>query len=140
MSKRKRKIFITKFDKNRLETILDDMGSSSLRDRQDLEMLRAELLQANIVESKKIPPTVITMNSKVQFRDLDNDEKTIVSLVFPIEANYNDGRLSVTSPIGTAMLGYAEGDTIEWTVPAGKRRINIERILYQPEAAGNFDR
>lgn len=136
----KRKIFITKFDKKRLEDIIDDMVSSRQKDRLDLETLRAELKQANVVESQKIPPTVVTMNSKIQFRDLDSGEDTVVSLVFPIEANYDDGRLSVTSPIGTAMLGYAEGETIEWTVPAGKRRIKIEKVLYQPEAAGHFDR
>jgi len=35
------------------------------------------------------------------------------------------------------VLGYAEGDTIEWSVPAGKRRLRIEKILFQPEADGN---
>ncbi len=137
----KRKIFITKFDKKRLEQILAETNTSNGgRDRQDLKMLQAELEQAKEVDSNKIPPTVVTMNSKLRFRDLDSNAATEVTLVFPIEANFDAGRLSVTSPIGTAMLGYSEGETIEWAVPAGKRRILIEKVLYQPEAAGDFDR
>ncbi len=137
----KRKIFITKFDKKRLEDILADASASNGgRDRQDLKMLQAELELAKVLDSNKIPSTVVTMNSKLRFRDLDSNAETEVTLVFPIEANFDAGRLSVTSPIGTAMLGYSEGETIEWAVPAGKRRIKIEKILYQPEAAGDFDR
>ena len=58
--------------------------------------------------------------------------------VFPKEADIDRGRLSVISPVGTAILGYTEGDTIEWKVPSGKRRIKIEKVLYQPEAAGDY--
>ncbi len=134
----KRKIFITKFDKQRLEDMLAVAGEFNYRDRQDLKSLGAELAQAKVMESSRIPPTVVTMNSKLRFRDLDGGAETEVTLVFPADANFDAGRLSVMSPIGTAMLGYAEGDTIEWAVPAGKRRIQIEKILYQPEAAGDF--
>jgi len=42
------------------------------------------------------------------------------------------------SPIGAAILGYAAGDTIERTVPDGVRKILIEAVLYQPEAAGHY--
>ncbi len=136
---RRRKIHITKYDKKRLDEIFAVADEFNYRDRNDLKILVKELGEANIVESKNIPPTVVTMNSKLRFRDLDNDVSTDVTLVFPAEANYDAGRLSVLSPIGTAMLGYAEGDTIEWSVPVGKRRIQIEKIIYQPEAAGDFD-
>jgi regulator of nucleoside diphosphate kinase len=37
------------------------------------------------------------------------------------------------------MLGYEVGDVFEWEVPAGKRRLRVEKILYQPEASGDFD-
>ena len=54
------------------------------------------------------------------------------------DANISEGKMSVFSPIGTALLGYAKGDVIEWTVPSGTRRIQITDILYQPEAAGDL--
>jgi regulator of nucleoside diphosphate kinase len=78
------------------------------------------------------------MNSRLRFVDLDDGDFTEVTLVFPAHADIASGKLSILSPIGTALLGYSEGDKIEWNVPAGKRRIQIEKILYQPEAAGDL--
>ena len=48
------------------------------------------------------------------------------------------GKISILAPIGTAMLGYEVGDSFEWDVPAGKRRLLVKRILYQPEASGDY--
>jgi regulator of nucleoside diphosphate kinase len=59
-------------------------------------------------------------------------------LVFPGDADIDTGAISVLAPVGTAILGYAKGDVVEWTVPSGIRRISIEEVLYQPEAAGHF--
>jgi regulator of nucleoside diphosphate kinase len=44
------------------------------------------------------------------------------------------------APIGTAVLGYRLGDTIEWKVPAGLKKFKVEEIVYQPEAAGDYHR
>jgi len=81
---------------------------------------------------------VVTMNSKVILRDLDISEEMNYCLVFPKDADIASGAISVLAPVGTAILGYREGDIVEWPVPSGKRRIRIEKILYQPEAAGDF--
>jgi regulator of nucleoside diphosphate kinase len=59
-------------------------------------------------------------------------------VVFPSEADSEQGKISVLAPVGTALLGYRVGDTVEWVVPGGLRRLKIERILYQPEAAGDY--
>jgi regulator of nucleoside diphosphate kinase len=59
--------------------------------------------------------------------------------VFPTEADFAEGKISVLAPIGTAILGYKQGDTIEWSVPSGLRRLKVEEILYQPEAAGDHN-
>jgi len=132
----KRQIFVTANDLRRLQELLAVAGSFNYRDRNDLKSLVAELSKAKIVESQDVPPTVVTMNTRLRFVDLDNKSAMEVTLVFPSDANINDGKMSVLSPIGTALLGYAQGDSIEWAVPAGTRRIQIEEILYQPEAAG----
>lgn len=52
----------------------------------------------------------------------------------------DEDRISVLAPLGTALLGYRAGDTVEWDVPAGRRRYRIVKVVHQPEAAGNFDR
>jgi regulator of nucleoside diphosphate kinase len=62
----------------------------------------------------------------------------VLRLVFPSEADFDRGRVSILAPIGTALIGYRVGDTVEWKVPSGRRRLRIEEVLYQPEAAGDF--
>ena len=59
-------------------------------------------------------------------------------LVFPSDADIDEGRLSVLAPLGTALLGARVGDLVEVNAPAGVRRIKVEKVLYQPEAAGDF--
>ena len=131
-------IYITEFDLHRLEELLEVAGAFTYRGRSDLKELEEEVSRAHVVDSRKVPPTVITMNSRVKLRDLDTGEEMVFTLVFPREADIDGGRLSVISPVSTAILGYTEGDTIEWKVPSGRRRIKIEKVLYQPEAAGDY--
>ncbi|MBP7275815.1 MAG: nucleoside diphosphate kinase regulator [Kiritimatiellae bacterium] len=133
-----RSILITKQDKERLEEILDVAAEFGERARKDLDALRDELLRAEIVEPQAIHRGVVTMNSKVLLEDLDNRERMTVTLVFPADANADEGAVSVLAPVGTAILGYSEGDVVEWPVPDGVRRLKIRKVVYQPEAAGDF--
>lgn len=133
-----RQIFVTTNDLKRLDELLSVAGAFNYRDRNDLKSLNSELGRAKIVDSRDVPPTVVTMNTRLRFLDLDDGSQTEVTLVFPAQANIDEGKISVLSPIGTALLGYAKGDKIECMVPAGARRIQIEDILYQPESAGDI--
>jgi len=132
-------IYITELDYNRLSGLIDRTRERNAADREYLNKLEAELERAEIVEPKAIPSDVITMRSKVRLKDLVSGESATYSLVFPTEANFADGKISVLAPIGTAILGYRRGDTIEWPVPSGLRRLKVEEILYQPESAGDQD-
>ncbi len=78
------------------------------------------------------------MNSRVRLSDISKAEKLVYTLVFPRDADSATGRISVLAPVGTAILGCRVGDIIEWQVPAGTRRLKIEEVLYQPEAAGDY--
>lgn len=131
-------IYITKFDLSRLEEMLTKPRIISYRSRSEIQSLAGELSKGTVVDPREIPPTVVTMNSRIKLRDIDTNEEIIYTLVFPDEADIDEGKISVMSPVGTAILGYKEGDAIDWDVPAGKRRIKIEKILYQPEAAGDY--
>ncbi len=133
-----RAIYITESDYERLEELIEGAKRSGQRNRGDLVSLEEELDKCSIVAQKEVPPDVVTINSRVRFRDLDTDQEIIATLVFPWSSNLSEGRISVTSPIGTALLGYAEGDVIKWNVRAGIKTIRIEEILYQPEAAGDY--
>lgn len=133
-----KQIHITDFDMKRFKWLssnshkFDDMYKKHI---YDLEM---ELKNAVIVEPKDIPSDVVTMNSKFRIKDLETNEETVYTLVFPFDADLEQNKLSILAPIGVALIGYKLGDIIEWDAPAGKKRIKIEEILYQPEREGNY--
>ncbi len=133
-----RKIHITDFDMQRLRQLLEGTKAWSERDRNFLEHLEEELDRAIIIPSREIPSDVVTMNSEVRMKDMDSGKEMTFRLVFPGDADYEKGKLSILAPIGTALIGYRKGDTIAWKVPVGLRRLRILEVVYQPEAAGDF--
>lgn len=135
---RGRHIFITEFDVQRLEDLIERFRESSSREARNLDDLEQELQKAEVVPPEGIPPDVITMNSTVCLTDLDSGQEKILTLVFPTEADVEGGKISILAPIGTAIIGYRVGDTITWTVPGGKKTLLVKSILYQPEAAGDY--
>jgi regulator of nucleoside diphosphate kinase len=134
-----RTIYITEQDRSRLRQLMANAKYAEYRGSKYFEALVGELERAVAVEPKSVPPDVITMNSRVQLADLESGETMVYTLVFPQDADLAQGKISVLAPIGTAMLGYRVGDVFSWQVPSGERRIKVEAILYQPEAAGDYD-
>jgi regulator of nucleoside diphosphate kinase len=135
-----RDIYITEFDLSRLTELLE-VGLTfrdNKSDSQHLDSLKEELDRAHIVMPKDIPVDVVTMNSRVRLSDMSKEDEQVYTLVFPRDADATTGKISVLAPVGTAILGYRVGDMIEWQVPAGKRKLKIVEVLYQPEAAGDY--
>lgn len=135
-----RTIYITELDRRRLMERLLSSETVPETDQENLAELEQELLRAEIVPPREIPGDVITMNSTVRLRDLDTRKDLTYTLVFPPDADAGENRISVLAPIGTALIGYRVGDVITWEVPAGRRRLRVEEIIYQPEKAGDYDR
>jgi regulator of nucleoside diphosphate kinase len=135
-----RDIYMTAFDLERLSELLQVGIVFNGKNSGYLKSLERELDRAHVVDPKAIPRDVVTMNSQVRLLDLDTGDERVYTLVFPSQAKIEESKISVLAPIGTAMLGYRAGDTIEWQVPAGVKKVRIEEILYQPEAAGDYDR
>ena len=133
-----RTIYVTDFDMERLRQLLTGTRAWNQKDRAYMEDLEAELDRAVIVSPKDVPPDVVTMNSQLKVRDLASGEKMTFRLVFPSDADFEKGKVSILAPIGTALIGYRAGDTVQWHVPSGVRRLKIEEVLYQPEAAGDY--
>lgn len=123
-------IYVTEIDKDRLQSLIEcEQGPTVVE-------LEHEIERAIVVEAQQVAPQVVTMNSKIALR-LDNEERE-VALVYPQDADEQAGKLSILSDVGAAILGYKEGDAIDWMVSDRTRRIVIERVIYQPEAAGDF--
>ncbi|HNI76483.1 MAG TPA: GNAT family N-acetyltransferase [Giesbergeria sp.] len=123
-------IYITEFDKARLRSLVEfERGS-------DIFELEHEIERAIVVDPWNVAEDVVTMNSKALLQV--DDEELEVALVYPEDADDRAGKLSVCSGIGTAILGYREGDAFDWRIPNRTCHIRIEKVLYQPEAAGDF--
>ena len=132
---KKRTIIMTAADHEELSYAIAAAGKLSARGRAELSALERELARAEIVASEDIPTDVVTMNSRAELLDLETDERMEFTLVFPIDANIEADRISVLAPLGTAMLGYRVGDEFKWKVPYGERRLKVNAVHFQPEAA-----
>ncbi len=129
-------IYLTNIDRERIKKKIDKMAENNQQIDKSVKNLERELNRAIISDSKQIPRDVITMNSKALLKL--NDEEIEVSLVYPEDADLSSMKISIFSPIGTAILGYKEGNIVEWEVPSGSSKIHIKKVLYQPEAAGDY--
>ncbi|WP_088142961.1 bifunctional GNAT family N-acetyltransferase/nucleoside diphosphate kinase regulator [Achromobacter xylosoxidans] len=123
-------IYITEIDKARLKSLIE------LEQGPTIVELEHELERAIIVKPQQVARDVVTMNSRALLQ-LD-DEEMEVALVYPEDADSSTGKFSVCSDVGAAILGYQEGDTVDWRISDRTRRIGIRKVLYQPEAAGDF--
>lgn len=133
-------LYITETDRERLGNLIELVRSQD--DRQNIgyvNRLEEELKFAEIVPSEDIPADVVTMRSKIKLQDLETQEELTYSIVFPSEANFDEGKISILAPLATALLGYKRGDTVEFQAPSRLRRLKIEEVLYQPEAAGDYN-
>ena len=124
-------IHITEIDEARLRDVL------LLEQGPALFELEHEIERATVIKADEVARDVITMNSRALLR-LD-DEAVEVALVYPEDENPCSGRFSVCSDVGAAILGYREGDAVYSRSLQRTHHIAIEKVLYQPEAAGDFD-
>ena len=114
-------------------------GTAQGRDHQHLLELEAELDRAVVLEPDEMPADVITLGARVGVRDMASGERREMTLVLPTQADVRNQRLSVLAPLGTALLGYREGDEIEWVMPGGLKRLGIEWVRQRnvlPSAEG----
>jgi regulator of nucleoside diphosphate kinase len=132
-------IIMNAADHEELSCAIVAAGKLSDRARAEITALQSELARAEIVAPDEVPPDVITMNSRAELLDLDTNERMEFTLVFPAEADIEEGKISILAPLGTAMLGYRVGDEFEWAVPYGYRRLRVTQIEFQPEATLHRD-
>lgn len=132
---KKRTIIMADRDHEELSEAIRAMDKLSERGRVEMSPLAAELARAEIVDAREMPSDVIAMNSRAELLDLGTGERMEFTLVFPIDADIEASKISILTPLGTAMLGYRVGDEFEWVVPYGLRRLRVIAIRFQPEAS-----
>jgi regulator of nucleoside diphosphate kinase len=79
------------------------------------------------------------MNSTVTFRVESSDREFSLTLVYPNDADDSTRKISILAPVGSALLGLREGDTISWPKPGGGLLlVRILNVVFQPERSGEF--
>lgn len=121
-------IIISTLDARRLEALLHDLG-----DFPGADALAEELDRATLVAPEAMPARIVTMNSRVRFTVQETGLQREMTLVYPQDADTLHDKISVLAPVGMALLGVAEGASIDWPLPqGGSRRIRIDAVSDQP--------
>ena len=131
-------ITVSSLDAERLENLLATLAPSAAVNH---EALLDELARARTVAPQDMPSGVVTMNSTVRFEIDSSDEQFCLTLAYPKDMEQVQNGISILTPIGTALLGLATGDTIDWPRPDSKLlNVRILEVLYQPEREGQYFR
>jgi len=96
-------------------------------EKRSVYKLSKELETAIIQDGDEVPDDVIRFNSEITIRANDNWKYTF-KLVLPTESDVSKHKISILSPMGTAVIGYAEDDKILWEFPQGMKTIKIDNV------------
>ncbi|WP_199553595.1 nucleoside diphosphate kinase regulator [Sandaracinobacteroides hominis] len=97
------------------------------------ELLLAEIERAKVHRAGKLPAATVAMHSRVEFVDEASGTSRTVQLVYPPEANIDEGRISILTPIGAGLIGLSAGQSILW--PDRENNKRSLRIVSVTEAA-----
>lgn len=120
-------IYLSRYDYTKLRLLLSTALYSSANNAA-LQKLREELDRAAVIDPAAIPTDVVTMDSAVEFEDLETGEIEEYTITFPERADVDSGRMSILAPIGTALIGCRVGNIVKWSTPGGIRRLKIRRV------------
>lgn len=130
-------LIMSRLDVERLERLLD---KPEIRRQAGAALLQAELDRAEVREPQDMPAHVVTMNARATCHDAQGLAHEL-TLIYPRDADGSRGQVSVLAPVGSALLGLAVGDRIDWPGPKGQLlTLTVGAISYQPEAAGDWHR
>lgn len=109
-----------------IKTLIENFHPSQRT--KEMGTLQAELRRAKIVDDKKIKDNIIQLHSYFEVREISSGKRLCFTLTLPAEANLQEQKVSILSPLGVALIGFQEGKEFEWELPAGKRKFVIEKV------------
>jgi regulator of nucleoside diphosphate kinase len=113
-------IHLRRSDADTLTRLVESAAWS--RDSRSAELLDEELGRARVVADDALPASSVALDSRVRFQDLQTGEQREITLVLPWKVDSAQGRISVLSPVGSALIGLSVGDDIDWPLPSGRLR------------------
>lgn len=128
MQKKNNQLVLIKDDYNLLISYLNGGYGKTTFDRRNAEDLHAELKKAKLVNKDDFPVDVVRLNSRVTIKVEGKEELMKLMLVTPDKADIKEKKISIMAPIGTALIGFRQGQKVKWQVPAGKRSFTIVEV------------
>ncbi|MGE8217424.1 Regulator of nucleoside diphosphate kinase [compost metagenome] len=123
-------IIVSSHDMDRLDAMLE---SPAVSQTPAAQALAKELNRATVVAPEQMPDGIVMMHSRVECEDELQNEKHVLTLVYPREADVEQGKVSILAPVGTALLGLAVGQTMDWDAPGGRKlRLRVTAVHNQP--------
>lgn len=119
-------VFMTVAD---LERLIDLLPESIPPTSPGAMLLAEEIGRAHVCQEDDMPARVVRLGSTVRYRDLVTGRERRIQLVMPADADIDRGRISILSPVGAAVIGMPEEQTLAWTEPSGEeRRIQVLEV------------
>lgn len=117
-------VIITQEDYNLLKPYFSKQSVDS-----DEMSLSAELSRAIIIKKEAFPLHAIRLNARVWITDEATGETIALTIVLPQHANIKEKKISVTTPMAAALIGFRKGDIVQWKVPAGLKVFKITDVV-----------
>ena len=113
----------------------ENAGYREARRRQAKTISRIRFLQkvlehSRVIDPKALPKDRVCLLSKVEFTNLSTNVRMKFEIVSPHEMNLEDGKISLKSPIGAALMGKKVGETAQAHTPSGTLHLRIESITF----------
>ncbi|RRU16356.1 nucleoside diphosphate kinase regulator [Stenotrophomonas sp. 278] len=119
-------ITVSSHDMDRLDAMLE---APAIAQSPAGQALAQELNRATVVAPDQMPKGIVMMHSRVECEDELHGDKHVLTLVYPREANVDEGKVSILAPVGTALLGLAVGQSMDWDAPGGRKlRLRVTAV------------
>ena len=128
MKKISKNLVLKKDDYSLLTSYLKNAWTQSTFNKRDADELQAELKKAIIVEDDEFPHDAVGLNSKVRIKADGKNKEMDLTIVMPDKANIKENKISIMAPIGTALIGFRQGQKVKWKVPSGNKTFTILEV------------
>ncbi|MCO6499874.1 MAG: GreA/GreB family elongation factor [Vicingus serpentipes] len=126
-------IIVTKKEYEIFKKLIETSHTVDPIEKKSHRKLYEELKTATIVNEREFPNKVVRLNSVVTIQT-SFGRKDGMQLVLPSEGDLSKRKLSIMSPMGSALVGYKEGDVVVWNLPNGEDTIKIEKVINEINA------
>ncbi|WP_298732893.1 GreA/GreB family elongation factor [uncultured Chitinophaga sp.] len=117
-------VVITREDYEMLKPLIERRA-----DKLEEMSLGHELSRAIVVNKDALPPFTVRLNSKVTVLNQETQRVMEFTIVMPEQADMGQKKVSILSPMGTALIGFRKGEEVLWQVPAGLKRFRILDVV-----------